>query len=100
MNLYYVFGYPLFFIAALELSLGIILLRQNPRNSPVNKSVAAFSFFAAAYVFCSGFSYLLASQHLDFNFFNRFSWIGWFCIPAGLQFIYYLKDEKHPMAKR
>ncbi len=99
MNLYYLFGYPLFFITALEISLGILLLRQNVRNSPVNKSVAAFSFFSAAYVFCGAISYLLDFRHLSFNFFNRFSWIGWFCIPAGLQFIYYLKDEKHPRAR-
>ncbi len=100
MNLFYVFGYPLFFISALEIALGIILLRQNPRNSPVNKSVAAFSFFAAAYAFCGSISYILDSRHLDFNVLNRFSWIGWFCIPAGLQFIYLLKDEKHPRARR
>jgi PAS domain S-box-containing protein len=100
MNLFHVFGYPLFFIAALEIALGTILLRQNPRNSPVNKSVAAFSFFSAAYVLSNGISYILASKNLDFNFFNRFAWIGWFAIPAGLQFIYFLKDEKSRTARR
>lgn len=100
MNLFHLFGYPLFFIAALEIALGAMLLRQNPRNSPVNKSVAAFSFFSAAYVLSNGTCYILASRNLDFNFFNRFAWIGWLSIPAGLQFIYFLKDEKSPTALR
>ena len=100
MNLHYLFGYPLFFIAALEIALSIILLRQNPRNSSVNKSVASFSFFTAVYVLSNGISYILEARHLDFNFFNRFAWIGWFSIPAALQFIYFLKDEKSRLARR
>ncbi len=94
VNFFHLFGYPLFFIAALEIALGVTLLRQNPRKSLVNKSVAAFSFFSAAYVLSNGICYLLASRHLNFNFFNRFAWVGWLSIPAGLQLIYFLKDEK------
>src|SRR4030067_3294419 len=32
-------------------------------------------------------------MRLEYNFFTRASWIGWFSIPAALPFIFYLKDE-------
>jgi diguanylate cyclase (GGDEF)-like protein len=93
-----IIGYPLFFISALEILLGFILLKKNPRNSPVNKATAAFSFFSAGYSLFAGIVYFRASMELDYDFFYRLCWIGWFCIPAGLQFIYYMKDEKSRVA--
>jgi GAF domain-containing protein len=100
MNLFEIIGYPLYGIAALELYLGALLLRQNPRRSPVNKSVAAFSFFSAVYTLCNAVAYTLAAQGRDFNFFNRAAWIGWLMMPACLQFLFFLKDEKSVAARR
>jgi len=99
VNLYQVIGYPLFIVAALEILLGLVLLRDNPRKSPVNRSVAAFSFFAAGYAFFAAVAYVRASQGLDFTLASRLTWIGWFVIPAGLQFTFYLDDEKSRKAR-
>lgn len=93
MGPYQLIGYPLFFIVALEVILGIMLLRNNHRSSPVIRAVAAFSFFLAGYALCGAVMYVRASRGLEYNFFTRASWIGWFSIPAALQFIFYLKDE-------
>ncbi len=93
MNLYEVIGYPLVGIAALEILFGIILLRNNPRGSPVNKSVAAFSLFAAGYALFAALAYLRASRGLDFTVAIRLTWIGWLMIPAAFQFIFHLQNE-------
>ncbi len=100
MTLFEIIGYPLFIVAALELILGTVLLRQNTRNSPVNKSVAAFSLFSAAFALCTAVMYVRASMGLEFVLCARANWIGWFSIPAALQFIYYMKDEKSRAARR
>jgi diguanylate cyclase (GGDEF)-like protein len=99
MNLLGIIGYPLFFIAASEILLGFILLKKNPRNSPLNKAVAAFSFFSAAWSIFTGIVYIRASSGLDYDIYYRACWIGWFCIPAGLQIVYYIKDEKNRIAQ-
>ena len=99
MNRFELIGYPLFVVSALELLLGFILLRQNPNNSNVNKSVAALAFFSSAFALCTAVMYTRASLGLDFNTFARANWIGWFCIPAALQFIYYMKDEQSRAAR-
>ena len=88
MNRFEIIGYPLLFVAALEIALGIILLSQTPRKNPVNRSVATFSFFSAAFALCTSLMYIRASLGLDFNYFARANWIGWFSIPAALQFIF------------
>ncbi len=100
MTLHEIIGYPLFFVAALESILGIILIRHNPRNSPLNKSIAAFSFFSSAFSLLTAIMYIRASLGLNFLFFAKATWVGWFCIPPALQFIYYLKDEKGREARR
>ena len=93
MNLFEIIGYPLFVVSVLEIILGLILLKYNPRNSPVNKALAAFSLFAAAYALVTSFMYILASYGLDITVLARANWIGWLMIPAGIQFIYYMRDE-------
>ncbi len=99
MNLHEIIGYPLFFVAALEIVLGIILIRHNPRNSPINKAVAAFSFFSSAFSLLTAIMYLRASLGLDFLPFAKATWVGWLCIPPALQFISYLKNEKSRKAR-
>jgi signal transduction histidine kinase len=99
MNTFQMIGYPLLVVFFLEILLGIVLTRHNPRKSPVNRSAAAFSFFAAGWAFFSAISYLRASQGLDFSFSSRLEWIGWLMIPAALQFVFYLKDENSPTAR-
>ncbi len=93
MDFHIVIGYPLFFVAALEFVLGVILLKQNHRKSPVIRSVAAFSLFLSGYALFAALMYIRASMGLEYNLFTRATWIGWFSIPAALQFIFYIKDE-------
>lgn len=100
MNLFQIIGYPLYLVATLEIILGFILLRQPSRRSPVIKAVAAFSFFLSAFALFTAIMYTRASMGLDFNFFTRATWIGWFSIPAALQFIFYMKDETGRVARR
>jgi hypothetical protein len=94
MNLPLALGYPLLVVAGLEVLLGSMLLRQNPRDSRVLKAVAAFSFFSAAFSLSTALMYLRASSGLDHIPFARLSWIGWFSIPAALQFVFYLRNER------
>ena len=99
MNLHEIIGYPLFFVGALQIILGVILLRHNPRNSPVNKVVAAFAFFSSAFSLLTAAMYVRASLGLDFLPYAKATWVGWFCTPPALQFIYYLKNEKGRQAR-
>ena len=99
MNMHLVIGCPLFVVSALEILLGVVLLRNNPRRSPVHRSVAAFSFFAAGFALFTAIAYLRAARGLDFTFASRLTWIGWLMIPAAFQFIFYLKDEKSRAAR-
>ncbi len=85
--------YPLLIVSVLELYLGVLLLKQNPRNSPVNRSVALFSFFSAAFSLSTALLYIRASLGLPYTAFARTSWIGWFTIPAAIQSVLYLRDE-------
>ncbi len=94
-----VLGYPLLLVSALELFLGILLLKQNPRNSPVNKSIAAFAIFSCVFSLFSGIMYLRASLGQDYNLFARLSWFGWLTVPAALQTIFFLRDEKSRSAR-
>lgn len=94
MNLLGVIGYPLFFIAASEISLGALLLKQNPRNSTVNKTVAALSFILSLWCILAGIVYIRASKRLDYNLFYRACWVAWLGIPAAFQMIYSMKDKK------
>jgi PAS domain S-box-containing protein len=99
MNLYKIIGYPLFFVAALEIVLGIILLRHNPRRSPINKTVAVFSFFSSAFSLLTALMYVRASLGLNFLPFAKATWVGWLCIPPAFQFISYLENEKSRKAR-
>lgn len=99
MNLHELLGYPLFLVSAFELVLGVILLRQNPRNSPVNKSIAAFAIISCLFAFNTAVMYLLAARGLDYNLSARLNWIGWLSVPAALQFVFFLKDEKSRVAR-
>jgi PAS domain S-box-containing protein len=94
MSLFHLISYALFLISALEIILGTILLRNNRRKSSVQKAVAALSLFSAAFSLTSAIMYLRASLALPIDLVARINWIGWFTIPAALQFIYYLKDER------
>jgi signal transduction histidine kinase len=100
MNLPQIIGIPLLVISVLEFFLGVIMLRVNPRNSPVNKSVAAISFFAASYALVTAFMYVLASFGRDITPLARLNWIGWLMIPAALQFVFYMRDETSRTARR
>lgn len=99
MNSFQVIAYPLLPISAMELLLGFLLLVQKPRSGPVQRSVAAIAFFSSAYAMNTAVMYLMASRGHDFIFFARLNWIGWFAIPAGLQFIYYLRSETSRVAR-
>lgn len=87
-------GYPLFPVAGLELLLGFILLRQNPKHSPVNRSVAILAFFSSAFSLITGLMYVRASLGVEYNIYARANWIGWFTLPPALQFLYYLENER------
>jgi diguanylate cyclase (GGDEF)-like protein len=93
MNLYAAIGYPLFIVAGIELLLGFLLWRRNPRRDPVIRSVALISFFSAFYALFAGVAYVSASFDLAYDFFLGGCWIGWFAIPAALQFLYYMKGS-------
>lgn len=99
VNFYYSVGYPLLVVSVLEVILGIIILRQNIHRSPVNRSVAAFSFFAAAYALISAVILLRSAQGLPVDLLARLNWIGWFMTPAALQFLYFMRDERSRMAR-
>ena len=72
-----IIGYPLLICAAVEFLLGISLLRDNPRNSSVNRSVGAFSIFTASFTLITGLMYVLASFGRDITPLARANWIGW-----------------------
>lgn len=99
MNVPQILGYPLLLVAGLELLLGILLLRQNPRNSPVNKATAACAFAAALWSFSAAFMYIRSDTGLDHIVFARISWIGWFTVPTALQSVLFLKDERSRRAR-
>jgi PAS domain S-box-containing protein len=99
MTCAHILGYPLLLVSALELFLGFLLLRQNPRNSPVNRSIAAFSFFAAAFSLTAAILYIRRSMGLDYNLFARANWIGWLTIAAAFPSVFYLRDERSRAAR-
>ena len=99
MNPFEIIAYPLLPIAAMELLLGFLLVSQGRRTTPVHRSVAAIAFFSAAYSLNTAVMYLTASRGLDFNFFARLNWIGWFAIPAGFQFLFYFRSEASRAAR-
>ena len=99
MNSAQILGYPLLPIAALELFLGLLLLKQNARNSPVNKTTAACAFSAALWSLSAALMYLRVSLGLDYLFFARANWIGWFTVPTALQTVLFLKDEHSRKAR-
>ena len=100
MNSFEIIAYPLLPIAAMELLLGFLLLGPGRRSSPVHRSVAAVAFFSSAYALNTAIMYLMASRGHDFIFFARLNWIGWFAIPAGLQFLFYLRSDANRIARR
>lgn len=100
VNYYEVLGYPLLLVAVLEIILGIIVLHQNPARSPVNRSVAVFSFASAGYSLFGAIMYVrIAHGITDIDIFARASWIGWLSIPAALQVLYYLDNDKSRTAR-
>jgi PAS domain S-box-containing protein len=100
MSPFELIAYPLLPVSAMELLLGFLLLTQNRRNSPINRSVAAIAFFSAAFSLNTSIMYLMAFRGHDFNLFARLNWIGWFAIPAGLQFLFYFRSETSLAARR
>ncbi len=100
MNPFELIAYPLLPVSAMELLLGFLLLTQNRRSSPVHRSVAAIAFFSAAFSLNTAVMYLTASRGHDFNFFARLNWIGWFAIPAGMQFLFYFRSETGRPARK
>lgn len=99
MTLAQILGYPLLPIGALELLLGYLLLRQNPRNSPVNKATAACVIAAAAWSLSASLMYIRISLGQDYLPFARFCWVGWFTVPTALQSVMFLNDEKSRAAR-
>lgn len=99
MNTAQILGYPLLVISALELFLGLLLLKQNPRNSPVNKATAGTAFAAAIWSLSAAFMYIEVSLGRDYLFFARFSWVGWFTVPTAIQTVFYLSDEQSRKAR-
>lgn len=99
LNLYEIIGYPLLVITAAEFILGAILLAQKRWKNAVYRSLAAMSFFSSAFALFTAVTYLRASNGLDFEIFYRATWIGWFCLPAGLQLGFYIADPKSRTAR-
>lgn len=99
MDLHQIISYPLYAGGILEIILGIALLKKAPRQGRAMQACAGLFFASAAFILCTAISYTLESQGLDYNFFNRASWIGWFMIPAALQFVYYMEDENSRAAR-
>jgi len=99
MNTAQVLGYPLLLSAALELFLGFLLLKQNPRNSRVNEATAACAFAAACWSLSASLMYVRLSLGLDYLLFARLNWIGWFTVPTAIQTVFYLKDERSRSAR-
>jgi len=99
MDLHQIISYPLYAGGILDIILGIALLKKAPRQSRAKQACAGLFFFAAAFVLFTAISFTLEFQGRDYNFFNRACWIGWFMIPAGLQFTYYMEDENSLAAR-
>jgi PAS domain S-box-containing protein len=99
MNTAQVLGYPLLLISALELFLGFLLLKQNPRNSLANKATAACAFAAALWSLSSSLMYIRLSLGLDYLLFQRACWVGWFTVPTALQTVFFLQDERSRKAR-
>jgi len=94
VNQFQLISYPLFVTAALEILLGVILLRNNPARSRAQKAVVALAFFSAAFSLTTAIMYTRASLGLSLNLVARLNWIGWFTVPSALLIIFYLKDER------
>ena len=99
MNFQLALGYPLVVVAVLEALLGVMLLRQNPRRNHLNRAVAAFSFFSAAFSLSTALMYIRSADGFDHIPFARLNWVGWFTIPAALQFVFWLRDENSRAAR-
>ena len=97
--MYLVISYSLFFVSFLDFLLGILSLKNNPRNSNINKTLAVISIISCLWSLFPAIVYLRAGKGLDFNFAYRACWIGWLAVPAALQFAYYLEDEKSRLAR-
>ena len=78
----------------MEITLGIILLRSNHRRSNAQRTLALLSFFSAAFSLTSAVMYVRSSLGLSIDLPARINWIGWFTVPAALQFLYYLKEDR------
>ncbi len=94
MTIYKIIGFSLLFIGTLELFLGIILLRNNPSKNLAQKAVTALALLSAAFSLNSGTMYLRASLGLSIDLAARINWIGWFTVPAALQILFFLKDDR------
>jgi PAS domain S-box-containing protein len=99
MNTAQIIGYPLLLMSALELFLGFLLLKQNPRNSLASKATAACAFAAAIWSLSASLMYIRLSLGLDYLLFARASWVGWFTVPTALQTVFFLKDERSRKAR-
>ncbi len=99
MNTAQILGYPLLLISVLELFLGFLLLKQNPRNSLASKATAACAFAAALWSLSSSLMYIRLSLGLDYLLFQRACWVGWFTVPTALQTVFFLKDERSRKAR-
>jgi PAS domain S-box-containing protein len=99
MNTAQVLGYPLLLICALELFLGFLLLKQNPRNSRANKATAACAFASGLWSLSAALMYIRLSLGFDYLLFARLSWVGWFTVPTAIQTVFYLKDERSRSAR-
>ncbi|MBS1125770.1 MAG: signal transduction serine/threonine kinase, partial [Nitrospirae bacterium] len=99
MNTAQVLGYPLLLISVLELFLGFLLLKQNPRNSLASKATAACAFAAALWSLSASLMYIRLSLGLDYLLFQRACWVGWFTVPTALQTVFFLQDERSRKAR-
>lgn len=99
MDLHQIISFPLYAGGILQIILGFSLLKRAPRVSRSMRAVAGLFFSAAVFALCTAISYTLESEGRSYNFFNRASWIGWFMIPACLQFAYYEQYENSRAAR-
>ncbi len=94
-----ILGYPLLPIAALDLLLALLLIKQNPRRSRVNWATAVCALAASIWSLSTALMYIRSDLGLDYMLFARLSWIGWFTVPSALQSALYLENEQSRMAR-
>ena len=98
MNLHLIIANSLFLTALIDGALAFLLIKNNPLNKNINRSVAMVAFSAALFATCAGIVYVRNYLGLNYDLYYRACWIGWLGIPASYQCCQYFKDDNSPKA--